>query len=436
MAITDLAQSIRIVAILDTDDDAPIPPLTNGEVDGIGEAYRPAIQQVGSTSGNVNPVNCSAEIRGTSITICDMSAWFTHLMRDWEMRERIITLWCGFEGEDFADYEVVFKGRVSRLACARPGTWTLSVDDLRRSLKTTIFNSATEADPVVIEDENPIDILIDQLITSLEIPAELVDVAGMEDIRDAYFSALEFSFSITSPEEAKEWLEAQICLPLGLYFSTLPSGAITLRTTQPPTGAEATGAPMITGDHIIGDVRVSLDLRDLLNEIRWQYDGDIEYYVDSGSLTKFRQSRGLEIDADGLVAAFSDMIDIRNAQLFARFADPYPYYRLTTTMRHCRLQPGELVALQPSQTPNLATGTLEYPGPVFCEVLSVNVNPHRATVDLTLVGTPFAITRTGVISDLDIDYGDATTEQRETYCWISDEDGILDGEDGYVILGS
>ena len=34
------------------------------------------------------------------------------------------------EGEDFADYEVVFKGRVSRLACARPGTWTLSVDDL------------------------------------------------------------------------------------------------------------------------------------------------------------------------------------------------------------------------------------------------------------------------------------------------------------------
>jgi hypothetical protein len=51
------------------------------------------------------------------------------------------------------------------------------------------------------------------------------------------------------------------------------------------------------------------------------------------------------------------------------------------------------------------------------------------------------LTRTGVISDLDIVYADATVDQRLQYCWIgrASDNMVYDGADyvdGYIILFS
>ena len=440
-----------VVAEFDVTDGADIPRMcTHDVVVPLADAHK-VIIGVGRTSGSVNPVQCTSEIRGTTLQILDYKGFFTTLLSLYEFRERVVTLYLGFESMPEDLYRVVFKGRVSKLACSKPGVWVLSLDDLRRSLRSSIYRDATEADPVTYADVNPITHLVARLTTAdhtgLGIDSGLIDTVGMYDIRDTYFSTLTMSWSIVGPEDAKSWLEREICLPLGLYFSTLPSGALTLRKVTAPTGLEALTATAITASEIIGDVQVSYDLRDLTNEILWQYDWDTvdeefdstEYTVDSDSLTQFKQTRRLSIESQGMTTAMDSYIDARNAALFIRFADPYPRYKFKTTLKFCRLQPGELVQFQPLNTPDVDAGSMVWLWPKYCEVLSVNVDMERGVVDLEIIGTPFDQTRTGVISTLTDVYADASAGERLQYCWIgrTADNQVYDGAsyvDGYIIL--
>jgi len=453
-AAARLHKKIKIVVEFDNSDGALIPRICTSNITVPIEDARKLLIGVGRTSGSVNPKDCTAQIRGTSITIMDKDAFFTRLINTYEIRERIASIYVGFDNMREDQYQIVFKGKVSGMRCSRPGQWTLNLSDIRRSLKNTIFTNATEASPQTYTDVNPIDFLIARLntddSTGLNIPYGLIDQEGMLYIRDTYFSGLEFSFSIPEPKGAKEWLEQEICRPLGLYFSTLPGGSLTLVKVSAPTSLEAANFETIDEDDIIAKtpVTVSLDLRDLLNELKWEYDWDTvdeefdttTYYLDSDSVTAFDQTRNLSIASEGLTTADILTITTRNSQIFARFADPYPRYKMKTTLRLARLQPGSLVAIKPKNTPDVESGLYVWPSYRFCEVLSVSADWKHGTVALELIGTPFDdAEKTATISALSIDYATATAPQRLAHAWVgrAADNKVFDGADwvdGYVIL--
>ena len=74
-------------------------------------------------------------------------------------------------------------------------------------------------------------------------------------------------------------------------------------------------------------------------------------------------------------------------------------------------------------------------------MLSVSANWKTGQVALELIGTPYTLTRTGVISTITDVYADASVGDRLEYCWIgrASDNMVYDGADyvdGYIILFS
>ena len=65
-------------------------------------------------------------------------------------------------------------------------------------------------------------------------PNPYLDVPGITALRDGMFSGDWFEFKITSPQQARSWLEDQILKPLGLVMVVTASGQLTLKAMKNP----------------------------------------------------------------------------------------------------------------------------------------------------------------------------------------------------------
>src|SRR6185369_13955978 len=75
---------------------------------------------------------------------------------------------------------------------------------------------------------NPIDIAISVLVDYLGLDTSTdMDLDAFHDYRDKLFEGAIFKFKITSPPEAKAFLETQIFKPLGGYLRTNNEGKLT-----------------------------------------------------------------------------------------------------------------------------------------------------------------------------------------------------------------
>jgi len=382
--------------------------------------------------------------------LLDFDGRITEMLYLYECRNRIVTIELGYDGVDEADYQTIFKGNISGISykAGADGTiYTFSCGDLRRTLKKSVFTTATDDAPVTFTSQNPIDILLyvltDTGTNGLSIAAASVNSTSIEELRDTWFSGVRFAFDIREPEDGKAFLEEQICLPLGLYLIVEGDGRLNLKRVGSPLYIER-GTLTITDADITRVPTIDYGVRDLVNEVRWSYDYDAdanEYdtesiYVDSTSLTVFEQSKTITIEARGVTSAQNGFIERRNSRIFARFANPYPRYKVSLKMALNQLEEGSLIDFSCSKIPNLLTGKRSIDTPILCEVVSVDVDVTRGAVNVELIDTPWNYSRTVVVSDLAIEASAATEQQKKTYGWIgrtSDNKIISGTEDGYVV---
>ena len=93
---------------------------------------------------------------------------------------------------------------------------------------------------------------------------------GITALRDAMFSGDWFEFKITSPQQARSWLEDQILKPLGLVMVVTASGQLTLKAMKNP--ANQTPVLGFTQSNIVGIPEVRL--APVINALAYRLDVD------------------------------------------------------------------------------------------------------------------------------------------------------------------
>lgn len=161
-----------------------------------------------------------------------------------------IQLYAGYAPLAEADYLSFAKMEVVDRDLAEDGvTYRVRCADIQRGLRRTVFLGATRDEPVVLEG-NPVDLALQVLTATgagtngaydvlpepdgLGIPQALVDVAGLEALRDEHFAGQVYRFSLPQRVEAKAWLEAEIWRTLNCYPVVLQDGRLSARRYQPP----------------------------------------------------------------------------------------------------------------------------------------------------------------------------------------------------------
>lgn len=407
-----------------------LPVFTNGTIqNSTSTDQRTYIRKVGSMCGSVTPERGEAQVRSTVVELVDVAGAVTQMISTYEMRNRIATLSMGYSDVDESGFVPVFKGNVSSLSF-KDGVWSFALGDLRRTLKKDVFTAATELAPVTFTGWNPIDLLLYIWCNGggngLAIDPSLIDWDGIYLVRDDYFSGLTMDFSLPEQEEAKAFTEGQLMLPLGCYIIVDGDGRLTLKHLRSPLLVEASGT-VLDDSVIIGIPTVSWGLQDLINEIYWKVDyvpATGEYttktiYLSSTSLTQFQQTRRIDVESRGLDSGDAVAIAARNTRLFARFAEPYPRYKVKTKLSQCQIEEGSLIQLRHSSLPDTVSGSRGMASTHLVEVVSVNVNLDQGYCEFELIDTPWSFTRAVVISPTAMgDYDTATSTEHSTYGWI------------------
>jgi hypothetical protein len=403
-----------------------------------------AIKKVSPLVGTVQPNQASRAARTLTVELVDIDAQVTQMINSYEMRNRVATLSVGFDDVDEADFVTLFKGQVSGMTY-KEGVWTLSIGDLKRTLKTTVFSAAATT-PVTFTAWNPIDLLLYLWSNGnyADIDPALIDWDGIYAIRDSYFAALTMTFDIREPWELKQFTEEQLIGPLGCYLISTAAGLLTLKYVTTPVYADKTGT-VLNASNIIGTPSLEYGLRDLLNEVFWEVDfaaATGEYstrtmYVDSTSLTAFAQAKRLTVSSQGLDSGDSTFITARNVRLFGRFAQPYPRYKVKTTLAMQTIEEGDVIQFMHPTLADVSTGSRGIVDAHIVEVVSASVNLDQGYCEFELLDTPWSFTKTVVISDLSTDYDASSAADHVVYGWIGRAADNKVGaalDDGYLVL--
>lgn len=262
---------------------------------------------------------------------------------------------------------------------------------------------------------NPIDILL-QLLTSgsgagdydllssgLAMGQALIDVSGIEAIRDTFFPDDQFSLALYSNTSALKYIEKEILAPCNLRFIAL-NDKLSLALVDSAQFIEE--AQVLDHDTILPN-SISSDIQDsdVQNKVTIEYDFDEQ---DSKFRSKFELEDAGSIATYGASSSplsflFKGVQDAAFVENFAqalldRYAQPSPQISVRTQMDKSLLNVADKVTLETSRLPN------EYGELVFAdslEVVSKAINWQNGEVTLKLAYTSLTGTRLGYIAPSD-----------------------------------
>jgi hypothetical protein len=269
----------------------------------------------------------------------------------------------------------------------------------------------THADTVTA---NPIDILL-QILTSgsgagdydlltdgLAIGQALIDIAGIEAIRDELFPDVTFSLALYEEKSALKFLETEILTPCKLRFSSL-NDKISLTVLDRAQFAEE--AETLDHDTLIDPPEMDVSDTDIQNQItiEWGYDEQ-----EGKFLNLYQASDQNSIDSYGLSASplkfqFKGVqeeqfvIDFARA-LLDRYAQPSPDISVKTQMDKSLLNVGDKPTLVTNRLPN-EYGELAFANSL--EIVSRAINWQTGEVSMKLAYTSFTGSRLGYIAPSD-----------------------------------
>lgn len=286
-------------------------------------------------------------------------------------------------------------------------TIQVSVTDVQRSLRRKVFLLATAKVPVVLTG-NPFTLAL-QILTStgtatngaydvlpaengLAIPQGLIDVAGIEALRDASYAGQVYSFSITGEAQGKEALEQEIWKTTNTYPFVTQEGKFSVRRY-----AGLTGTATVTLDEssIIG-FEWSLGDGRIINVVAFEYDwneprargqyGTRQSYAHLASIKKYGKRPTLPVQSQGIktVNGGQAIADDRAREVTRRYAAPPPVLTLLVFFRHHVIDIGDKVAVTHSQIPNILTGLRGLTASLF-EVLDASPDFVTGRVQLMLL---------------------------------------------------
>jgi hypothetical protein len=274
-------------------------------------------------------------------------------------------------------------------------------------------------------------------------PNPYLDVAGITALRDAMFSGDWFEFKITSPQQARSWLEDQILKPLGLVMVVTASGQLTLKAMKNP--ANQTSVLCFTQGNIVGIPEVRL--APVINALAYRLDADDSAtntsartynttvtMLQQASYNLFRYLYNHQVEAAGLRTGRGGTLRafLLGDQLFRRYGFATPVYQIVTQLGVLQPELKDWVSLTHSLVPDYIGGGRGVTN-IPCEIIGRAPDYANGQVRFTLLDMRRASTTSPyeIVPSASMvlpPYSQATEEEQETYFFIT----ATPGADGVV----
>jgi hypothetical protein len=265
-------------------------------------------------------------------------------------------------------------------------------------------------------------------------PNPYLDVAGITALRDDMFSGDWFEFKVTSPQQARSWLEDQILKPLGLVMVVTASGQLTLRAMKNP--ANQTPAAGLMPGNIIGIPEVQL--APVINALAYRLDVDDSTtnssartynttvtMLQQASYNLFRYLYNHQVEAAGLRTGRGGTLRafLLGDQLFRRYGFATPIYQVVTQLGALQPELKDWVSLTHPLVPDYIGGGRGVTN-IPCEIIGRAPDYANGQVRFTLLDmrranttSPYVIVPSASMSLPP--YSQATPAEQETYFFVT-----------------
>jgi hypothetical protein len=291
---------------------------------------------------------------------------------------------------------------------------------IRGELNSIVAEHDINTDVMFVETvtANPIDIIL-QLLTSgggggaydvledgLGISNTLIDITGIEALRDELFETHEYTLSLYNIPSALKFIEDQLLMPNNLRFTT-EGEKVTLAVLDKARFVEEDD--IIDHDTITKFPKWSIDGAKVVNviEVNWDYSEGINQYQerttyeDAASITAYERQTPLVFNFKGLKSALDGqaLADDFGSKLLARLSLPTPLVEVNTHLDKSLQTIGDKAYLVSNKIP-AADGTLEFASNL--EIVSRAINLTNGDVQFKLAFTSFTNIRSGFIAPSDL----------------------------------
>jgi hypothetical protein len=271
-------------------------------------------------------------------------------------------------------------------------------------------------------------------------PNPYIDVPQVLNLQSGIFSGDWFEFTITSPHDAKQWLEDEILKPLGLYHIVRANGLLSLKPMKSNgLGVNSSGASpvaLFNDKNIIGlpEIQRWPVINYLTLRFNDQYQTGVTQaaqkwaaevtYQQTTSIAQYKQFYKHQIEAQGLRLERGGLLrgGLIADRVFRRHAFATPKYKVKTMLSTLTVEVGDYVYLTHRLMPDLQTGLVGLNG-VVCEVVDRKPNYAQGYMEFEVMDTRFmSLTKPYQVAPLASSipaWQYATPAQRQQYMFIS-----------------
>lgn len=199
----------------------------------------------------VNDLDGGADLGTLVVTVQDRGGAITADFPGFVFEGKKVTLSTGFKGMATADFLTVFTGVIDTVASVNSNQdYAFSCTDNLMWTSQVIFGTADDG---AATDQNhprtlnghPLDLLISIVKNELNRTDLDLNETHILGYRDSIFAGLQFTFEITSPPAAQDFIEQQLMQPLGGYLFTNAQGQLDVHFSGPNIGPAAQTGSMV-----------------------------------------------------------------------------------------------------------------------------------------------------------------------------------------------
>jgi len=339
-------------------------------------SYLPWLKTPQGSSQSIDIVNGSASIGDLTCEIVDVGGAVRAWVGTNTLEGSMVTLCVGYPGLAWSDFAVVQTYLLYKINPTDGYTsFNFLSKDLGLLLNMTVYTHPENG--YLLSEDNPwylsgtpAEMFQAICLCCLQLTAAQVDRATMATLdspaQNIFAPWRPFRFALTSPFQAKSFIESQILKPSGCYPVVLPSGALSMRSAHPPVDV----TPVFTFTENNLKEFPKWDRQAIVNQAVWKFaDGSSEVILEAASIGQYGNGQQFSVDSQGLrpqmaAAAYAQWV---TSCLFRRFSGDVntgaikggaPVLTLVAFLLTLPVWVGDYVALTHSKMPDITTGAL------------------------------------------------------------------------------
>lgn len=420
-------------------------PIVAFEIDGYNRVFtnRPTgvdqhydwITEISDLTFEVTPLDGTCQLDDLTVTVEDHDRSLTADYPALTLEGRTCRLKTGFPGQPYSEFVTLFTGKLDSIPTSNKNlTYDFIAKDTRLDLKQLVYLTGDDGQPTDNDHPktllgHPLDIVESVLIDYLGIDPSLVDLDKLHAYRDEIFAGSIFEFSITSPPEAKAFLESQIFKPLGGYLRSNNLGKLTPHFFL-PLGGSIVPAMTLNRDNIVGTPEIQQ--ADLVNAISFRFDKQEDKFTSEAvrlmqvSIDKYGLQGQNIVESDGMRSGYQGfyLAQLVSNAVFARYGDKNPKVEVQGLWSTCLLEPGDLSLVTHSLMPDRKAGVMGLTNKLFeIEGMSLSFADFTTRFSLVDAGTLTTYGAYRIASGGKPSWTSATEGDRARYMYISGADG-------------